>query len=298
MGTPRSRLVLLVPALGAVLVAGACGSKTAPDQGASAPAAASVELVAAAGPRTCAVDTGRITVEVQTTDGSTAGPAQLTSNVTFDRPARRVAATVDAAGMSLQAVVDGDTAYVQFPLAEKLLGTTTPWVKFSDPAGSDPSKAWNQVLGDAGAFAGVDSCDVVAMLRGVGTVTEVGPETVDGVGTTHYSAVVDPRRAVESLPADQRSGVSAALDRYADGVTVPVEVWVDNDGIVRRLTASLDKSSLGGPVRGTGTVTFNAQLSDLGAPVDISVPPADQVSAFDPTTLSGLLGALGRGSGS
>jgi len=299
MGTPRTRLVLLVPALAAVVVAGACGPKTASDQGASTPAPGPVELVAAAGPRSCAVDTGRLVVEVQTSGGTTDGKVELTSNVTFDQSARRVAASVEAAGMTVQTVVDGDVVYVQFPLVGRLLGTTTPWVKISDPAdGSAASKAWGQALGDAGAFAGVDSCDVVALLRGVGSVTEVGPEAVDGVGTTHYSAVVDPRRAVDSLPADQRSGVSAALDRYADGVTVPVEVWIDGDGIVRKLTATLDRGSLGGPGHGSGTVAMSARLTDIGTPVDIAVPPADQVSEFDPSSISGLLGGLGRGAGS
>ena len=75
---------------------------------------------------------------------------------------------------------------------------------------------------------------------------------------------------------------------------MPVEVWIDANGVVRRQTATLDATTLSGRVRGTGTMTLTVDLTDLGQPVEITVPPADQVSDFDPMSALGtMLDGLG-----
>jgi hypothetical protein len=62
-------------------------------------------------------------------------------------------------------------------------------------------------------------------------------------------------------------------------------VWIDDDGIVRRVRTE-----------GSGdlALTLTAELYDLGEPVTITAPPADQVTPFDLGALEELVGKLPR----
>jgi len=72
---------------------------------------------------------------------------------------------------------------------------------------------------------------------------------------------------------------------------VPVDVWIGNDGLVRRVQIGVSglhatTPSTSGDLGGTMTMEF----FDFGQPVDITVPPADQVFEVDPS----MLGSLGK----
>jgi hypothetical protein len=55
--------------------------------------------------------------------------------------------------------------------------------------------------------------------------------------------------------------------------TIPVDVWVDGAGRVRRETMSF---SYGKALRGA-QMAMTMNFSDFGSPVTVTVPPADQV---------------------
>jgi len=56
---------------------------------------------------------------------------------------------------------------------------------------------------------------------------------------------------------------------------IPVTVWLDADGYVRKL-----EESLSAQVPGTGTVDLKiaAHLSDFGTPVSVTPPAADETT--------------------
>lgn len=88
-------------------------------------------------------------------------------------------------------------------------------------------------------------------------VSVVGTERVRDVDTTHYHFVVDAKKAALS-PAD-------------GSATAPVDVWIDEDGLVRRLRVS-DDPSADAPGR------YAVEFFDFGAPLDIEPPPADEIA--------------------
>ena len=73
-------------------------------------------------------------------------------------------------------------------------------------------------------------------LRGAGDVPppNLGPETVRGVETDHYRAMVDRRRRWSRYRPVPRAQVPASGLETALKVSLPIDVWIDGDGLARR----------------------------------------------------------------
>jgi hypothetical protein len=185
-------------------------------------------------------------------------------------------------------VIDGTTVYLRMPILDVLTGSSN-WLSASpEDLGQD---AGSLGLG-AGAF---DPAALLDVLRGVADdVTEAGTDTVRGVATTKYTATISLADALAQAPADQRERLQAQLDQLGTDASMPVTVWVDEDGLPRRMT--MDLTGLAGP--GTdaegAAVAITIEYFDYGEPVDIQIPPADEVTPFGEV----LGGALGSGFGS
>jgi hypothetical protein len=128
-------------------------------------------------------------------------------------------------------------------------------------------------------------------LRGSGEVEEVGVEALDGVETTHYRATVDLDRAVQQAPAEARDQVQAQIDQIkAAGISeLPIDVWIDGDGLPRKLGYDITVEAEGQEVHTVLEMLF----TDYGIEVDVTPPPADQVTDFSELTAS--LGAATTG---
>ena len=63
---------------------------------------------------------------------------------------------------------------------------------------------------------GQSPADALALLRKVGSVTEVGTETIDGAQTTHYRATVDVAEALENAGAPAEAARRGARERPRD----------------------------------------------------------------------------------
>jgi hypothetical protein len=115
--------------------------------------------------------------------------------------------------------------------------------------------------------------DGLRWLRGSKRATKLGTETIDGVATTHYRVTVDKADALSKATPKQRELLQRLLrlagQRGVDAEPNTVDVWVGDDGLVRRMTQKLG-------ALGSVTTTF----SDFGAPVHIEAPPADQTVDF------------------
>jgi len=80
------------------------------------------------------------------------------------------------------------------------------------------------------------------------------------------------REQVEAtLPAVLAKLKTAGLER------MPFDVWVDEQGFVKRMRASVDLSALE-PQGPAPSVSITMTLSDVGQPVDVRPPPAGQVT--------------------
>ena len=170
-----------------------------------------------------------------------------------------------ADGGSATIVYDGRVMYMKMPLLTNVLPGSKAWVKVDLAAAA-------QSLGvDLGSFKAADPKQGLQQLLASSDTKKVGTDTIDGVETTHYQAVVDIANAAKLPPAQRR-----ALRQYLKGMhgRAPVDVWIDADGHVRRESTNFDYGT--GLQHAQTSVTMN--FSDFGAPVDVTVPAAGDVT--------------------
>src|SRR5262249_12111276 len=125
-----------------------------------------------------------------------------------------------------------------------------------------------------------------------GGVTTVGTETLDEVSTTHYRASLQLSQILDHLPDSQRAAAQSALEQLGNGGAVPVDVWVDGQGRVRRVQMSMTASgpTTTGTASASGLVTID--FTSYGPVPPVVPPPASEV--FDASSeLAGLAHAQG-----
>jgi hypothetical protein len=188
-------------------------------------------------------------------------------------------------GGRVQVVTQGSDAYVNVGSLASILGATSgqSWVKVSDEDHSAVSTGVSVASGS----------DILKLLGDAGNVTTVGPEEVRGVQTTHYRGTLDVAAAIKQLPADQQQQVSDRLSQLGidpKSISFPVDVWIGEDDLVRRVQLGVDGSQLPGNEAKAVNATVTLEFYDFGAPVDITVPSPDQVFNFDLGMLKGLPG--------
>ena len=173
--------------------------------------------------------------------------AEMDGEGLFDFSAERGEMTYDMSelageGVQMEVVFDRSTYYSKLPSRFLEPGT---WVKV---------EAENESAPGAGLFAEVSQAPsaVLTYLKLARGLEKVGEQDVRGVPTVHY------RGTVES----------------ADG-GVPVEFWIDDDGLVRRMAVEFDFKLMG-----TGNPAHMSQsidYFDFGIEVDVRLPPKDKV---------------------
>lgn len=136
-------------------------------------------------------------------------------------------------------------------------------------------------------------------LRGVDKngIDEVGHEKIRGADTTHYKAEIDLELLRQRI--DDQKGMTSTMRRLMEksleqftGKTLPVDVWVDGDGRVRREQMAMPMEVAGKPT----TTDMTVEFYDFGAKVDVGKPPADEVAGFG-DLMGSMSGGAGRGSG-
>jgi hypothetical protein len=177
--------------------------------------------------------------------------------------------------------VDGTTAYLRIPMLQSLTGDDG-WLE-----------ATPEDLGAAGSL-GVgggtnDPSQLLETLRGISCdIEDKGTDEVRGVATTRYAVTVDLAKALEQAPAEQREMLEAQLKGLDTSLAdVPVDVWIDGDGLARRLVMDLD--AVAAPAMGAGgSATMTIEFFDYGEPVTIEIPSPEDTRPF-----SQVLGGLG-----
>jgi hypothetical protein len=170
-----------------------------------------------------------------------------------------------ADGGSATIVYDGRVMYMKMPALTNVLPGSKPWVKV------DLAAAAKSLGVDLGSFKAADPKQGLQQLLASSDAKKVGTDTIDGVETTHYRAVVDIANAAKLPPAQRQ-----ALRQYLKEMSgrAPVDVWIDADGHVRRESTNFDYGT--GLQHAQTSVTMN--FSDFGAPVDVTVPAAGDVT--------------------
>lgn len=104
---------------------------------------------------------------------------------------------------------------------------------------------------------------LTGIAEGIEKVTEVGPETIDGVELTRYTVALDS----EAIG----NGMLAMIPGFDATEELVVDLYVDAENLVHQATADLGDNDL--------SLTF----SDWGQPVTVKAPPAAEILS-NPTT--------------
>jgi len=178
-----------------------------------------------------------------------------------------------AAGMNpMVAVQDGLTMYMSSPAFSTMLPGGKRWMKI------DVSEFGAEPL--SGQVDAVDARAILGQLESVGGDPQaVGREKVRGVGTTHYTAELDPALQADQLREAGNDLAADVLEGQDELATV--DVWIDREGLIRR-TAMQTAFQLPGQAGGSMSMTID--FYDFGAAPKISVPA--ETAAFDVTSLA------------
>lgn len=97
----------------------------------------------------------------------------------------------------------------------------------------------------------------------------VGTEDVRGEPTTHFAGTIDLNKVAENAPDDLAEQYKK-LAQMAPSPLVPMDVWIGDDGFVRKLRFE-QKLAAG------SSMTMEEELFDWGTDVNVTVPSDDEV---------------------
>jgi hypothetical protein len=120
-----------------------------------------------------------------------------------------------------------------------------------------------------------DPSKMLEYLRATSEIDERGTEPVRGVETTHYEARIQLDKVADKVSPD----AARALEQMTRGAgieEVPLQVWVDRDSLVRRITMNWRPKG--------GSFLMKTELFDFG---DVQI---DAPAPSETTPLSKLLG--------
>jgi hypothetical protein len=175
-------------------------------------------------------------------------------------------------------IVDRPIVHMNMPFLAEALQSPTTWIRMDVenlPPGAEDLRSL--------ATGQNDPSQAINYLRGAtGDLRKVGEAELRGVVTTQYRGTVDLDLAAERAPEDVRESVEASrseVETQIGTTKLPADVWIDQEGVVRRVRYEY-------PLPGSpeAQIVFTADLFDFGVKVDVSPPPADQVTDLEDLT--------------
>lgn len=173
----------------------------------------------------------------------------------------------------------GSVMYMRMPFLQAAAPQLKPWIKV------DLREVGKSVGLDLDALMQLsnqtDPTTALDYLRAAGKVEELGDATVRGVKTTRYKGSIDLELYAKQI--EKKGGGKAAASairkviELAGTSTMPVELWIDDDSLVRRMVWEQAVAAAG---QTATTVKARMDLFDYGVAVKVVTPPADQTSSF------------------
>ncbi|MEU9186097.1 hypothetical protein AB0D14_16420 [Streptomyces sp. NPDC048484] len=232
---------------------------------ASQKGASEAQVVRAAHQKTTAADTAKMTLASEAAAAGKSVTVRGTGVMDLEDGASSM--TLTSQGQEIQQRVLDGVVYQKAPAEQRAqldLPKNKTWMKI-DPA---------RLKGSGGTGGQVnDPAESFAYTKGVtdGDVTKVGTETIDGARTTHYRVKVDVK---DLAKGDQAK--AEQLRKQLGTSTLPLELWLDDEGRLRQETIRLTLR----PQSGAGqkdqkvTSTTTLKFSDFGTEADVEAPAA------------------------
>ena len=165
--------------------------------------------------------------------------------------------------------------YMRTPLFAGRLPEGADWIKVDlreATEGTGLDFAQLQQMG------GSDPTETLRYMKATGEVEEVGTEEVRGVETTHYEATIDLREYPKLAPEGEREAAERTIDALIERTgseTIDVEVWIDDDDLVRRMKQEFTQRLPDG--QGEMEMQQTMEMYDFGTEVEIDLPDEDDV---------------------
>lgn len=171
----------------------------------------------------------------------------------------------------MRVVVVEDRSWMKWGLISLLTGAGDKWIEGEADQTSDMTTGF----GFGGNGTPTDMLDLLADADA--EVYEVGQEEIRGVTTTHYRAIVDTASLAAGLTPEEQADLAAELGSGAI-VEVPMDVWIDAEGLLHRYVLDLSEAALGqdGDSEFTGA-TFVFDMWDHGQDLGITPPPTEEI---------------------
>ncbi len=235
----------IVVASGAVaLIAAACGSGGnqgsggTPSQGANGTSVATSAYQATRAAKTAKVN---LQAQVSGAPAASSGPSSISGDgvIGFNSDSAQLAVKVPSGG-TLTIRLLGQVLYLMVPPQAGHPVTPKPWIKI------DLNKAAQSNLGASfsslSPSGSVNPANLLGYLRGVTTLTKVGPEPIRGVQTTHYQGTVDLNKLASNLNGKTQTAYRQLVAKLQT-TTVPIELWVDAQGRARQIRTTVPEGA-------------------------------------------------------
>ena len=250
---------------------------------------------------TRAVDSQKVSMTIAMAGVPLLGDVKMSVDGAFDNSTGRGTMSLDMSEFMgglmgngddarIDMILDGNDVYVRSPLFSKLGNSDAEWLKgkASDLESEDSGSTMAPGMGS-------DPAAYLDFLKATGNgLEEIGREDVRGVSTTHLRTTLDLQKMIDDAPAAEKEKLKKDLEGLGAGNgfdTIPADVWVDDDGYVRRTTLTFDFSTLpaqDGDVSMKDVVmTMTLDIYDIGQPVDVEIPDPADVGVLDPSLLGG-----------
>jgi hypothetical protein len=197
-----------------------------------------------------------------------------TGGIDFSQNAMQMDFSMEVSGQSLDLQADylGGTIYESIPQ----IGQIEPGKSWVSMDLSSLKSASGNSASSSLSVQG-NPAEMLRMLAEHGnTVVSIGGSTVDGTAVQGYGVTVSAAKirselASSILPDWMRTEMANI------GISgINYMVYIDGQGLLRRITISMHMAAGGTPV----SLTESLDLSDYGTSVSVSAPPADQVVSF------------------
>ena len=188
-----------------------------------------------------------------------------------------------------QEVSDSNAAspvfYLDVPFYTQSMPAAKAWLKFDFATLGREQGAGLQEIAE---LDGLDPRGQLDVLQETSTkFTNLGQDYIDNVPATHYQGDIDLQKVLNKLNGPAKSEIAGLL-KNSNGAAVPYDVWIGDDGYIRRVSLQIP----GSPGTQDLALGLISDFSNYGKPVYIDLPPTGQVSALTDHQMAELTAAL------
>lgn len=253
MSRVRTRLIAVV-AVAATLLAG-CTSSKSPSGGSHTTGAAASSVDATSFAATLDAALNALTSAHLDVDAGALGGTSTADVALKDGHATASDVHLTESGQQVELVTVGGTSWAKLPG-----NSAKPWHVVS--ANSTDAVVRSLATGVNVASVASSLSVIAGFVRSSTGLTDLGPQQVDGVATTHYTMRLDPTKKTGNAQLD---GLLSSLG----STKIPVDLWLDAQHRPVKFVIHVSLAGTGFPV--------TVHVSKLDAPVSITAPPASQV---------------------